>query len=148
MKKIWIVAACSVFLFFSLLTGCGKEKIGYVKQVSGGSYLEITASELHGFYNDKDVLLVAVDSPEPELVIPGTDLHVPYHEVETSFEKYFPADKKTRIVIYCTTSAFSYRAASTLAENGYVNVYELYGGSAEWSNQGYPATMYDGKTLG
>ena len=145
MKKIVLFAALLTATALCLC-GCEKEQIGFEKKVNGGSYLEITAAELYGFYEDEDVLLVAVDSPDPELVIPGTDMHVPYHDVEASRER-FPEDKSARIVIYCTTSAFSYRAATALAEDGYTNVYELYGGSAEWSNQGYPASLYDGQSL-
>lgn len=50
-------------------------------KVDRGSYRNITAPELKAMLEDKDFLLVNVHIPY-EGEIPGTDLFVPYNEID------------------------------------------------------------------
>lgn len=50
--------------------------------------------------------------------------------------------KKTEtIIVYCTIGARSETIGEKIQENGFTNVYNLYGGIIEWVNKGFP--VYD-----
>ncbi len=49
--------------------------------------------------------------------------------------KQLPADKNTKIVVYCSLGIRSEDIAEKLKKSGYTNVYNLYGGIFEWKNQ-------------
>lgn len=49
------------------------------------------------------------------------------------------------IVVYCTIGVRSEKAGEILINNGYSNVYNLYGGIINWVNQGYPLYNSTGK---
>jgi len=48
-----------------------------------------------------------------------------------------PKDKTTKIVVYCSIGIRSEIIASKLIEEGFTNVYNLYGGIFEWKNNNY-----------
>lgn len=58
--------------------------------------------------------------------------------------KVSEVDKDDLIVTYCTIGARSETVGEKLMENGYTNVYNLYGGIIYWKNQGFPV-YHDGK---
>ncbi|ALM08058.1 rhodanese [Sediminicola sp. YIK13] len=47
-------------------------------------------------------------------------------------------DKNAPIIVYCSIGVRSEKSAKKLLEQGYTNVYNLYGGIFEWVNQGHP----------
>ncbi len=47
-----------------------------------------------------------------------------------------PANKNTKIIVYCSLGIRSEDIAEKLKEIGYTNIYNLYGGIFEWKNQG------------
>jgi len=49
--------------------------------------------------------------------------------------KKLPADKNTKIVVYCSLGIRSEDVAEKIKKAGYTNVYNLYGGIFEWKNQ-------------
>jgi rhodanese-related sulfurtransferase len=53
-------------------------------------------------------------------------------------------DKDDLIVTYCTIGARSETVGKKLLDNGYTNVYNLYGGIIYWKNQGFPV-YHNGK---
>lgn len=55
-----------------------------------------------------------------------------------------PKDEK--IVVYCAIGYRSEKVAKRLMENGFTNVYNLYGGIFEWVNQGNVVCNNDGET--
>ncbi|MEN2283170.1 rhodanese-like domain-containing protein [Algoriphagus sp. SE2] len=47
-------------------------------------------------------------------------------------------DKEKPVIVYCTVGARSQDIGKKLKEEGFTNVYNLYGGIIQWSNEGMP----------
>lgn len=110
-------------------------------------------------YNTKSVPYISVQ----ELAMPKTNAiildarekkeHDTSHILNSIFAGYETFDlqsiqeaipvKDQYIVVYCTLGIRSEDIAEKLKENGYTNVYNLYGGIVEWKNKGYE--VYDSK---
>ena len=105
-------------------------------RVAGGSYWNISAARLDSMLPQKDFLFINVHIPY-EREIAGTDLFIPFDEVEQNLSQ-LPSDKDTRIVVYCRGGRMSAISAETLVGLGYTNVWNLKGGMAEWQGEGYP----------
>lgn len=67
--------------------------------------------------------------------IAGTDMHIAYDEITEHLDR-LPA-KDDRIVLYCRSGRKSEEAAKTLAELGYIDVWELDGGMVAWVASGH-----------
>lgn len=104
--------------------------------VDGKTYKVIPVTRLKSMLDSKDFLLVNVHIPY-EGEIKGTDLFIPYNEIEKNLDK-LPADKNAKIVIYCRSGNMSSIAAKTLARLGYTNITDVEGGMVEWEREGYP----------
>lgn len=107
--------------------------------VNGNSYQVITVTQLKSMLDNKDFLLVNVHIPYAG-EIKGTDLFVPYNEIEQNLSK-LPADKSSRIVVYCRSGNMSGIAAKTLTRLGYTNIRDVDGGMIAWENEGYPLVV-------
>ncbi|WP_026776670.1 rhodanese-like domain-containing protein [Polaribacter sp. Hel_I_88] len=57
-----------------------------------------------------------------------------------------PKDKSTKIVVYCSLGIRSETVAHKLIEEGYTNVYNLYGGIFEWKNANFKVVDTLGKS--
>ena len=104
--------------------------------VDGKSYKVITVSQLKSMLDNKDFLLVNVHIPY-EGEIRGTDLFVPYNEIDQNLSKLTP-DKGAKIVVYCRSGNMSGITAKTLTRLGYTNIRDVDGGMIAWEKQGYP----------
>ena len=102
----------------------------------GGSYTDVGAAGLAAMLERKDFLLVNVHVPY-EGEIPGTDLFIPFNQVEANVAK-LPADKGARLVLYCRSGGMSAIAARTLVRLGYTDVWNLDGGMIAWRQTGHP----------
>jgi len=102
----------------------------------GGSYTDVNASGLATMLENKDFLLINVHIPY-EGEIEGTDLFIPYNEIEHNLEK-LPTDKGAKLVLYCRSGGMGDIAARTLVKLGYTNVWNLDGGMIVWKQAGYP----------
>ena len=71
--------------------------------------------------------------------IAKTALFINSDTVSQNLDK-FPADKATKIVVYCAVGVKSKVVAATLVKAGYTRVMQLEGGLIAWMNQGYPTT--------
>lgn len=60
--------------------------------------------------------------------------------------KKLPADKKAKIVVYCSLGIRSETVAHKLIQEGYTNVYNLYGGIFEWKNANFKVVDTLGNT--
>lgn len=95
----------------------------------------ITATELNAIMQQRDIFLVDVHTPK-QRHIKGTDLFIPYNEIE-NFKDRLPKDKNTAIYLYCEGGPMGNVAARSLHELGYVNLYNLEGGTDAWRKQGF-----------
>lgn len=103
--------------------------------VAGGSYTDISATQLHRMLTAKDFRLVNVHIPY-EGEIAQTDAFIPYNEVDKHVDQ-LPTDKNARIVLYCRSGRMSAIAAEKLVSLGYTNVLNVKGGMVEWEKLGY-----------
>ena len=134
------------FLFFVLLAACSNqssqrqtstsEEVGEVISVEGGTYRDITVTELQQMLEHKDFLLVNTHIPF-EGDLPNTDLSIPFDEITQNLDK-LPADKNAKIVLYCRSGRMSRIAAKELVKLGYTNLWQLDGGFNAWKDAGLP----------
>lgn len=138
MRRIILVLSLLV-LSTTLLAACGQTTPAPLEgkgvRVDGGSYWDITPTQLMLMLENKDFLLVNVHIPY-EGEIRDTDLFVPYNEIEANLSK-FPHDKAAKIVLYCRSGSMSATAARALVNLGFTNVWNVDGGMIEWEKQGY-----------
>ncbi len=77
---------------------------------------------------DKDFLLINTHAPYG-IEIAQTDAHIPLDN-EGKWLSRYPADKATKIVLYCRSGRWSTVAAKTLVETDYTGIWHLDGGLA------------------
>ncbi len=131
----------SVLLVLLLLTACGGAQtpqatvavIGKIVDVAGGSYTDISVSELQNMLANKDITLVNVHIPF-EGDIARTDQSIAYHQVAQNLDQ-LPA-KDARIVLYCRSGRMSAIAAESLVSLGYTNIFNLQGEMAALEQDG------------
>ena len=109
------------------------EAVGKPVSIAGGSYTDISVSELQSMLANKDFTLVNVHIPF-EGNIAGTDLSIAYDQVAQNLAQL--PDKNARIVLYCRSGRMSAIAAETLVGLGYTNVFSLQGGMSAWEQAG------------
>lgn len=109
-----------------LLAACAFQKPDYVHMIS--------PAELSQLMQARDVFLVDVHTPE-QRHIKGTDLFVPYNEIE-QYQDKFPADKNTAVYLYCRSGPMGNSAARALHALGYRNLINLEGGAEAWGKSG------------
>jgi rhodanese-related sulfurtransferase len=120
----------NISIFISLvilITGCQFQKPEYLKMIS--------PAELHRAMQDSDIFLVDVHTPQ-QRHIKGTDLFIPYNEVENHLDK-LPQDKNTAVYLYCEGGPMGNAAARKLSDLGYTNLINLEGGANAWKKAGY-----------
>ena len=115
-----------IVIFIFTFSGCMFQKPDYLKV--------ITSTELNKILQSEDVFLVDVHTPEQQH-IKGTDLFIPYNEVEKYKDK-LPKDKNTAIYLYCEGGPMGNAAARSLYELGYRNLINLEGGANAWRKAG------------
>ncbi len=147
MKRRWFLVGLLVAAAW-LLAACGASPAAQnapdgpgrlVKVGSAGAYRDITVAELQEMLKNKDFVFINVHIPF-EGNIPGTDLSIPYNQIEKYADK-LPQDKNAKIVVYCRSGSMSAIAARTLVKMGYTNVYNLAGGMIAWTQAGLPLEM-------
>ena len=113
--------------FIFLVSACSFFQPDYLKI--------ITVSELKQVMQNEDIFLVDVHTPK-QLHIKGTDLFIPYNEVE-KFQNKLPKDKNMAIYLYCEGGPMGNAAARSLHDLGYTNLINLEGGSRAWKKAGF-----------
>ena len=107
---------------------------GTVVQGNGGTWLDISPDKLAAEMTSKDFTLLNVKTPYIG-EISGTDLYIPYTQLAARASE-LPADKTTKIVVYCRSGNESAIASQTLLDLGYTNIQNLDGGMNAWTASG------------
>ncbi len=131
----------SMLISLMLLVACNNtaqsssttEVVGKQVSVDGGTYTDVSSAELQAMLESKDFTFINVHIPF-EGNIPGTDLSIPYDQIEQNLDKL--PDKDAKIVLYCRSDRMSNIAARTLVGLGYTNIYNLDGGMVDWERAG------------
>jgi rhodanese-related sulfurtransferase len=103
--------------------------------VEGGSYTDVSATELQVMLANKDFTFVNVHIPF-EGDIANTDLSIPYDQIADNLDQ-LPSTKDAKIVLYCRSGHMSGIAAQTLVGLGYTNIWNLSGGMVAWEQAGF-----------
>ena len=133
MKKLTVIA---FLLVAFLLAACQTKNVtGQAVSVAGGSYTDVSASELATMLKNKDFVFINVHIPFAGNIA-NTDMSIPYDQIEQNLSQ-LPPDKNAKIVLYCRSGRMSQIAAEGLVSLGYTNIWNLKGGMAEWEQAGY-----------
>lgn len=140
-----------------------KSKILYIILfLSSIGFAQDSISELLKKHNSESVPYISVQ----ELAMPKTDailldarelneyevshlqngIHVGYDDFKISTVTEKISDKSTKIVVYCSIGVRSEDIAEQLKEEGYTNVFNLFGGIFEWKNNDFSVYNSEGKT--
>jgi rhodanese-related sulfurtransferase len=112
------------------------DDVGKLVSVDGGTYTNVTFPELQAMLEDKDFAFINVHIPF-EGNIPNTDLSIPFDQID-QYLNQLPAEKDTKIVLYCRSGSMSSVASETLVDLGFTNVWNLSGGFNAWKDGGLP----------
>ena len=120
-----------MFAIITGLTGCSDDP-GTQKEAH--SYLNVSVDQFVEMLEKKDFTLINTHIPyEGEL--PGTDLLIPFNEIEQHRVK-LPDDTTTRIVVYCKAGPMGDIAADKLVQMGYTHVIHFKDGMNGWEKAG------------
>lgn len=144
MKKLPVLSILTVLILALVLSACksstsptsnlSTKEIGKVIKVDSGSYKDISTNDFKTLMENKDFTLVNVHIPF-EGNLPKTDLSIPFDTIGQSLDK-LPADKNSKIILYCRSGRMSTIAALELVKLGYTNIWNLDGGMAAWEQAG------------
>ena len=95
----------------------------------------ISVEQLKKMMKNKDFTLINVHIPYVG-EIPDTDVFIPFNDIEKEKNK-LPANKNSKIVLYCRSGNMSEVASKTLVAMGYTSVYDVTGGMRAWKAAGY-----------
>jgi rhodanese-related sulfurtransferase len=120
-----------IFAMITGLAGCSDDP-GTQKETH--SYLNVSVDQFVEMIEKKDFMLINTHIPyEGEL--PGTDLLIPFNEIEQHRVK-LPDDTTTRIVVYCKAGPMGDIAADKLVKMGYTHVIHFKDGMNGWEKAG------------
>lgn len=123
---------------------------------STSGYINVTVSEAKSMIEESDVYILDVRTPDEfhaahikgAVLIPIASLKNPPGEPVLPDECLLknrigelPADKSTKILIYCKTGARSLNACKMIVNEGYTNVYNMEPGIKTWIDEGYPVVI-------
>ncbi|MCX6079542.1 MAG: rhodanese-like domain-containing protein [Chloroflexi bacterium] len=136
MKKLFFIWLSLALSMAACQTAKPAETItGSAVNVDGGSYLNVTPTELKNMLANKDFVFVNVHIPFAGNIA-KTDLSIAYDQIEQNLTQ-LPVDKNAKIVLYCRSGRMSAIAAEALVKLGYTNLWNLDGGMAAWEQAGY-----------
>jgi len=95
----------------------------------------VDVDEFAAAIDEPGVITINVHVPD-EGGLPGTDLDVPFDQIEQSDE--LPDDLTTPLAVYCRSGNMSADAVDDLESMGYTDIVELDGGFNAWVDAGQP----------
>lgn len=124
---LFILMACTVF--------CQEKNIADVlKKFNNNSVPYIQVEDVA--VNDSTVILDAREPGEYAVSkIPGA-IYIGFNEFDIFTVRSLIADKKKKIIVYCSLGVRSERIGHKIKRAGYGNVFNLWGGIFEWKNEG------------
>ncbi len=135
MRSKYLAAIIYCIIFF--ISGCMDREKEYQIMLEGllsESVPFITPEEL----GEKDSNYILLDTRTPREYevshLKGAQF-VDFDEFNLNSVAQFPKD--TTLVVYCSVGYRSEKIGEKLREDGFTNVYNLYGGIFEWKNQGF-----------
>jgi len=136
-----MVRSGSVFLAVAvtsvLMVGCSTDSTGTggadTTAAAEASPRLVGVDEFATAIETSSVVTINVHVPD-EGDLPGTDLSVPFDQIDRSEE--LPTDLDTPLAIYCRSGNMSADAVSDLDSMGYTNIVELDGGFDAWVTSG------------
>lgn len=120
-----------IFIFIIGLAACSDFQAGQ-KEAKG--YLNVSIDQFVEMSENKDVTLINTHIPY-EGEIPGTDLLIPFNEIE-HHQADLPDDKTTPIVVYCKAGPMGDTAARKLVQMDYTHVIHFKAGMNGWEKAG------------
>ena len=121
-----------IFVFIIGLTGCSDYQ--ETQKESKKGYLNVSSDQFVEMVENKDFTLINTHIPY-EGEIPGTDLLIPFNEIERH-QADLPDDKTTPIVVYCKAGPMGDAAAGKLVQMGYTHVIHFKDGMNGWQKAG------------
>lgn len=113
------------------LSGCSDDQGG---QKTIDTYRNVSVDQFVEMMDHKDFVLINTHIPY-EGEIPGTDLLIPFNEIEQHRNK-LPDDTATPIVVYCKAGPMGDIAAGKLVRMGYTHVIHFKDGMNGWEKAG------------
>ena len=102
--------------------------------LDSNGYQNIFVDRVVEMMEHKDFVLIDVHIPYAG-EIPETDLLIPFNDIK-QHKNELPADKNTKIVVYCMSGPMGYVAAEKLTAMGYRRVIHFQGGMVSWKRSG------------
>ncbi len=124
---LFTALACTVF--------CQEKNLADVlKKFNNNSVTYIQIKDIN--LTDSIVILDAREPGEFAISkIPGA-VYVGFNEFDIFTVRSLIADKKIKIIVYCSLGVRSERIGHKIKKAGYTNVFNLWGGIFEWKNEG------------
>lgn len=113
------------------LVGCSDNQGAQEETVR---YLNVSVDRFVAMMDKKDFTLINTHIPY-EGEIPGTDLFIPFNEIEQQ-RIHLPENKSARIVVYCKAGPMGDTAAAKLVQMGYTHVINFKAGMNGWQRAG------------
>lgn len=121
----------AIMLVAFALLGCSNND---AQQVAQTGYKDVSVEQFVEMMGHKDFVLINTHIPY-QGEIPGTDLLIPYNDIERH-KNELPADKASRIVVYCKSGPMGDAAAGKLLQMGYSHVINFKDGMNGWERAG------------
>ena len=119
------------FIFIIGLAACSDFQ---AEQKEAKGYLNVSLDQFVEISENKDTTLINTHIPY-EGEIPGTDLLIPFNEIERH-QADLPDDKTSPIVVYCKAGPMGDAAARKLVQMGYTHVIHFKAGMNGWEKAG------------
>ncbi|MHA7842287.1 MAG: rhodanese-like domain-containing protein [Winogradskyella sp.] len=128
------------FIALNLIGNCQKDLKTLLEKHNKGDIPYISVQEL-AMPKTEAVILDARETTEFETSHIEDAIHVGYNAFDLDIVKENVPDKTSKIVVYCSLGIRSEHIAERLKNEGYTNIFNLFGGIFEWKNNDF--VVYD-----